>query len=107
MEFVFSWAVLVQFCLAVVLPLLVAVVTKRTQSGRLRGVLLAALTVATTLLTTLAAGLSGQPVEWFAVLLTAVGSFVVSVGFHFGLWGAKGPDGTSISATIIENVGAK
>lgn len=116
MTFEFSWAVLVQFVLATVLPLAVAVVTTRAQSGRVRGVLLAVLTLATTLLTTLLHALTtGEAVEWFSVVLTAVGSFIVSVGFHFGLWGANGPvrdpatgeRAPSVSAYLIENVGRK
>ena len=111
--FDFSWVTLLQFVLAIVLPLLVAIVTKRTTSGRLRGVLLASLTVVSVVLTSILNALvTGVEVELFGVLLTALISFIISVGFHFGLWGAAGPvdpatgeKKPSISATLINNVG--
>jgi len=100
-----SWPQLIQFALAIVLPLLVAIVTKRTQSGRTRGILLALLTLISTVLTSLLGAFNGVPVELFSAGLTAIMSFIISVGFYFGLWGAKGPTGESISSKLIEDVG--
>lgn len=86
MTFEPSWTLVVQFTLATIMPLLVGLVTTRVTSGRAKALLLAALTLATSLLTTLYNGLTGEPVEWFSVLFTAIASFVVSVAIHYGLW---------------------
>ena len=114
MTFDFNLQLLLQAVLAVFLPLLVAVVTTKVTSGRARGLILALLTLITSFLTELLASLTaGSPFDVFQWLPVALGSFLVSVGFHFGLWGASGPktpDGEptpSISAKVIANVGAK
>jgi hypothetical protein len=111
-EFVFSWVTVVQFVIQIGLPLLVAIVTTRVTSGRHRGILLAALTVVGTLLNAVLQGLMGGDVELFGILAVAFVGFVISVGFHFGLWGATGPvnpatgvPAPSISATLIDKVG--
>lgn len=111
-EFVFSWVSVVQFVLQIGLPLLVAIVTTRVTSPRRRGIMLAALTVLATLLNAVLQGLMGGHVELFGILLTALVGFLISVGFHFGLWGAAGPEdprtgepSPSISATIIDSAG--
>lgn len=110
--FVFSWVTVVQFVIQIGLPLLVAIVTTRVTSGRRRGILLAALTLIATLLNAVLQGLLGGDVELFGILLAAGAGFLISVGFHFGLWGASGPvDPTtgqpkpSISAIIVGSVG--
>lgn len=106
--FVFSWVTLIQLLLAVVLPLLVAIVTKRVTSSRARGVWLALLSLITSILTTIGTALvTSTQINLFEALAVALVSFVISVGFHFGLWGARGPDGApSISAKLIDNVGS-
>ena len=113
LTFEFSLVTLLQFVLAIVLPLLVAIVTTRVTSGRKRGILLAAITLVTGLLTQIVGALvSGTPLDLFSVVLTLLISFVISVGFHFGLWGASGPPNPvtgeprpSISTYLIDNVG--
>jgi hypothetical protein len=78
---------LLQLLTSTVFPLLVGLVTTRdTRPGR-RAVLLAALSV----LSSLAAGLlgalqAGDPFDLISALLAAVGSFVIAVGLHYGLW---------------------
>jgi len=110
-SFIFSWVTLIQFVVQIILPLLVALVTTKVTSGRTRGIILAGITVLVTVLNAVVSGLLGTPVDLFGILLTALVGFVISVGFHFGLWGASGPtqgDGTaapSISAKIIANAG--
>lgn len=99
--FAFSWALLVQFALAIVLPLFVALVTTKLQSGALRAVLLAVLTLVTSLLTTFLSWLTGTPVEWFSVLLAAIGSFVISVSTYFGVWRATDVNGESVSSKLL------
>jgi hypothetical protein len=110
--FVFSWVTVVQFVIQIGLPLVVAIVTTRVSSGRHRGVLLAALTVVGTILNAVLQGLMGGDVELFGILFVALVGFVISVGFHFGLWGSAGPvdpvtgaPAPSISATLIDKVG--
>lgn len=102
-----DWPKAIQFALAIVLPLLVAIVTKVTTPGRKRGILLAVLTLATTILTQLGGAFAGIPLELAQAVLTAGISFLVSVGFYFGLWGTKGPAGESVSSYLIKNVGPK
>jgi len=110
--FVFSWVTVVQFVIQIGLPLLVAIVTTRVASGRHRGILLAALTVIGTILNAVLQGLMGGDVELFGILAVALVGFVISVGFHFGIWGAAGPAdpatgqrAPSISATLTDKVG--
>lgn len=104
--FSFSWVLVIQFILAIVLPLLVAIVTKRSTSGRVKGVLLAALTLVGTLLTQVLGALTtGVPLDLFAAILTALVSFGISVGFYFGLWSTKDSSGDSITSNLQENVG--
>lgn len=101
MTFEPSWTLVVQFLLATIMPLLVGLVTTRVTSGRIKALLLAGLTLITTLLTTLYNGLNGEPVEWFSVIFTTVASFVVSVAIHFGLWKPVG------AAQALQELGTK
>jgi hypothetical protein len=110
--FVFSWVTVVQFVIQIGLPLVVAIVTTRVSAPRHRGILLAALTVVGTILNAVLQGLMGGDVELFGILIVALVGFVISVGFHFGLWGAAGPADPatgertpSISATLTDEVG--
>ena len=76
---------------AVVFPLLVGLVTKReTHAGR-KAVYLAALSVVISLCTELAAALqAGETYNLGTALLTGLGSFLVSVAMHYGLWKPTG-----------------
>lgn len=83
--------VVVQFVISFVLPVLVGLVTTRVTSGRWKAVLLAGLTLVTSLLVELARTIgSGEIFDLGAALLTALPAFVVAVAGHFGLWKPTG-----------------
>jgi hypothetical protein len=73
---------------ATVLPLLVALVTKTTTSPGAKAWLLAFLTVLGAFITTYVNNPDSFDV-WGAVL-TAITSFLVSIGLHYGLWKPTG-----------------
>lgn len=106
--FTFSWATLLQFLLAIVLPLIVAVVTRRFDPGIKKATILAALTVVTTILTAILGAITTDvPVDLFSVLVTALGSFVISVATYAGFWDSSRTDKPSIAASIQSNVGVR
>ena len=82
--------------LGVFLPLLVGLVTKVTTSASTKAVLLAALAAISGFLTeAVNAGGLGDEFDWWGAILTAITTFVVAVGLHFGLWK---PTGASVKA---------
>lgn len=95
-------AAVVQFLIAVVLPVLVGLVTTRVVSGSSKAWLLAALTLVTSLLVELARAIDqGSVFDLGVALMTALPAFVVSVATHYGLWKPTG-----VSAAV-QAVGAK
>jgi len=105
MEFTFSlsgWIILQLFILPVLLPLAVGLVTKYTTSSSLKALLLLALSVITALLTEMLSAFQNG-VESFDLglaLLQAIVTFVIGVGFHFGL---LKPTGLTDKAQAIGN----
>lgn len=76
---------------AVIFPLLVGLVTKRETNPGRKAVLLAGLSVLISLSTELAAALqSGEVYNLGMALLTGLGSFLVAVAMHYGLWKPTG-----------------
>lgn len=72
---------------SIILPLIVGLVTKVVTHGGTKAVILAALTAVTGILTELLnAVTSGQVFDLGAALLLWLGSFLVAVGMHFGIW---------------------
>lgn len=75
----------------VVLPLLVGLVTSRQTDPGKRAVLLAVLAVAAQLITELIRALeSGEAYNIGTGLLLGLGTFLVSVGTHYGFWKPQG-----------------
>lgn len=74
--YTFDLATLISVGLGIVLPLLVALVTKRVTSGAVKGLLLGALSILGGLLTeigsALTTGTSFDPIEWLILTLTAL-----------------------------------
>lgn len=107
LEFNIDWIVVLQFVIATLLPLLVAVVTTKVTSGKVKGVLLALFAFLTTVLTAIVEALiSGATLDVGALLLTAGGTFAWAVISYFGIWRATGPAGDpSIAEKITANVG--
>jgi hypothetical protein len=80
-------AVIIGMLVSIVLPLLVGLVTTRVTSAGIKAVLLAALASVTGLLTELGNSLAqGAPFNLGVALVLALGSFLIAVGLHFGLW---------------------
>lgn len=76
---------------AVVFPLLVGLVTNRETNPGRKAVLLAGLAVLISLCTELAAALqTGATYNLGMALLTGLGSFLVAVAMHYGLWKPTG-----------------
>jgi hypothetical protein len=90
------------FIVQFILPLLVALVTTRVTSGNLKALLLGALTLLVSVVSSvLTAHDTGATLDLFQTILTALAGFVISVGGHFGLWKPTG------LADILAAVGVK
>ena len=98
-EFTFDVWQVVQLIVAVVLPVLVGLVTTRTTNPGLKAVLLAGLALATSLGTeALAANDAGVSYDIGTGLVAGLGTFIVAVAMHYGLWK---PVGVSAEAQKI------
>ena len=106
-EFDIDWVLVIQFVLATVLPLLVATVTTKVTSGKVKALLLALFAFISTVLTSIVEALiSGATLDLGALLLTAGGTFAWAVVAYFGIWRAQGPEGQpSVAENITANVG--
>jgi len=90
---------IIQLLVSTVLPLIVALVTKRTTPGGVQAVLLATLAVVSSGLTELLASIrADEPFDVGVWLVAAIGSFVVGVATHYGLWK---PTGTTTKALAV------
>lgn len=90
-EFHLDAAQVIGLVLSAVLPLLVGLVTTRVTDGRVKAVLLAALTLATGLLTELLAAVNaGTTYDLGEGLTAGVTGFLIAVGLHFGLYKPTG-----------------
>lgn len=77
--------------IGVVLPLLVGLVTRVTTSAGTKATLLAVLSAVTGLLTELlAATQANTSYDLAQGVLTAIATFLVGVGLHYGLWKPTG-----------------
>lgn len=84
-------AQVVALLVGTVLPLLTGLVTKAEVGKHVRAVVLLVLAGVTSVLTELGASLStGTSFELGTVVLAALGTFLVGVGVHFGLWKPTG-----------------
>lgn len=87
----FDTAQVLSLVIGTVLPLLVGYVTKASWSGGVKAVLLAFLSsVSGFAATAYEAVQAGDVFDWRSAFLTALGTFLVGVGTHFGLWKAVG-----------------
>lgn len=102
-----DWVLVLTFVVSTLLPLLVAIVSTDKTSGKRKGVLLAVLALATTVLSGILEALtSGGTYDLGQGLMLALGVFAWSVASYFGIWRAKGSEGQpSIAEKITSNVG--
>lgn len=87
----FDLAQVISLLVGVVLPLLTGLVTKTSTSAGFKAVVLLALSAVTAVLTDFLAALNGGTAfDLGATLLTALGTFLIGVGMHFGIWKPTG-----------------
>lgn len=87
---------IVQLLVSTVLPLAVGLVTKTVTHGGIKALLLAALSLITSLLVELGETIaSGSTFDLGRSLLLALPTFLIAVGMHYGLWK---PTGTAVAA---------
>jgi hypothetical protein len=87
----FDWAQMLSFLIGTVLPLLVGLVTNWSTRPAVRAVLLLFLSAVTSVLTELLASITNDtPFAVWPVVFAALGTFLVGVGMHFGLWKPSG-----------------
>lgn len=89
--FEFSIAEVVQFVVAVLLPVLVGLVTTRVTSANRKSILLFALSgISAFLNEVLVAANSGAAFDLGAALLLFLTTFIIAVAMHYGLWKPTG-----------------
>lgn len=80
-----------QLVLSTLLPLVVAIVTRRVTHGGVKAALLAALSLVTSVLAQIVDALqTGTTLDVGAALLLALPTFIVAVAMHYGLWKPTG-----------------
>lgn len=96
-----DWVQVLSLLVGTLLPLLVAVVTKSTTTPATKGILLAALSVVTNILTQIEASIAHHvPYNLGTALILGVGTFVVAVASQLGLWAP-----TKLSLFLQKKVG--
>jgi len=87
----FDLAQVLSMVVGIFLPVLVGLVTKQTANPGVRAVLLAALSAVSSFLAEWLDTLNaGTAFDVGSTLLTVLGTFVVAVATHFGLWSPTG-----------------
>lgn len=83
--------IVIQAVIAIFLPLIVGLVTTRMTPSSKKAILLVALSLITSGFTEFGDSLAtGSDFDLGLWLFTALGSFVVSVGIHYGVWKSTG-----------------
>ncbi|MFI6495907.1 hypothetical protein [Nonomuraea typhae] len=87
----FDTAQILSLVVGIVLPLLVGYVTKESWSGGVKAVILAFLAAVSGFVTeALDAVNAGTSFDWRATLVAVLGTFLVAVGMHYGLYKPTG-----------------
>lgn len=95
-------ASIISLFVGIILPVLVAAVTKSTATAAMKSVLLVAGSVISAFLAELLGALNAHAAfGWQAAAITALGTFVVGVASHYGLWK---PTGTADAVNAIGGV---
>ena len=90
-EFSIDIAQVLGLLAGVILPVLVGLVTKHVTDSGVKAALLAGLSVGINLITEVANALStGAAYDLGAALMAGLGTFVVGVALHYGLWKPTG-----------------
>lgn len=103
-EFDVSWVQLLQFGVAVVLPLLVGLVTTKVTNGSLKAVLLIILSFISGLaLEILSAAEAGVVYDLGAGLLAGLTTLVIAIAIHYGVWKPVGATAAAQRALVKAN----
>jgi hypothetical protein len=95
------WIMILQLVVGVVLPLLVGLVTNAGTSAAVKAWLLAALNVAASLGAEMVDALTnGTTYDLGGALIAALGTFILGVGMHYGLYRPTG------ASAAVQSVGA-
>lgn len=87
----------------VVLPLLVGIVTKQSTDPGVKAVLLALLSAVSGFLAEYLTALNtAQNFDWGTVAMTFLGTFLVAVGMHYGLWKPTGVADAAQSSVVTD-----
>lgn len=87
----FDPAQVISLLVGVVLPLVTGLFTRVNTSPGVKSVVLLLLSGITSLLAEFAQTLTAHTAfDWGSALLAAIGTFLVGVGMHFGIWKAVG-----------------
>lgn len=90
-EFAVNWVQVLQFVIAVLLPLLVGLVTTKVTRADVKAVLLIVLSFASGLLTEiLVAAQSNLVYDLAAGLFTGLTTLVIAIAIHYGVWKPTG-----------------
>src|SRR3954466_14730917 len=90
-SFHLDWVLILGPIIGILLPLLVAIVTKLSTKSGIKAILLAALALVTNLLVGIENALTTHTdYDLGVALILALGTFVVSVAVHYGLWKPTG-----------------
>lgn len=100
-QFSLDWVLVIQLLVSTILPILVGLVTKTVTSGAKKAVLLAILSLASSLLFEIGQALTEHTVyDLGRGLLLALPTFFVAVAMHYGLWKPTGVSETAQSLFI-------
>lgn len=87
--------------LGTILPIAVALVTKKSWSGQTKAFILAALSALSGFLTEY---INSDNFVWQQALLTTVMTFIVAVATYFGLWSRPNGEGNSIAGNLQDKL---
>lgn len=94
---------LLSLILTILLPIIVALVTKRSQPAAVKSLLLLLLAALSTFIQAWVGALSaGTPFVWTVVAYNVIVNFVIAVAVHFGLWKPTGTTDTAQDSLIAD-----
>jgi len=94
---------LLSLVITVLLPIVVALITKRSQPAAVKAVLLLLFSAISTFLQAWVASLqAGESFVWTVVAYNVVVNFVLAIAIHFGLWKPTGATDTAQDSLVAD-----